>query len=186
MRLSLKSKRMAAKLSHVLTGLMIIAALIAVAHFLPREPEADVTGHARVIDGDSLHVGTYEIRLVGLDAPELGQDCRVNGKPWHCGREARDVLRRMTRGRQVSCRISGYDRYGRALARCRTGKTDINETLVREGWAVAYGNYETAEARAARERAGIWRGEFDLPRDHRAGRGIYGWITGFDWPWPWK
>ena len=89
----------------------------------------------------------------------------------------------MTRGRDVSCRIDGYDRYGRALGRCRVGATDINETLVREGWAIAYGDYDIAEARASAERKGIWRGEFDRPRDHRAGRGIYGWIAGFDWPW---
>jgi len=178
-----KSSHIAARLSHVLTGLLVIAGLVAVARFLPRETAADVTGHARVIDGDSLHVGTYEIRLVGLDAPELSQECRQDGKSWPCGRNARDVLRTMTRDRQVSCRIDGYDRYGRALAKCRTGSIDINETLVREGWAVAYGDYDIAEARAAAEHKGIWRGEFDRPRDHRAGRGIYGWITGFDWPW---
>ena len=40
-----------------------------------------------------------------------------------------------------------------------------------------------AEARAAAERKGMWRGDFDRPRDHRAGRGIYGWMVFFGWPW---
>jgi len=29
-----------------------------------------------VIDGDSLRTGSEEIRLVGIDAPELRQTCR--------------------------------------------------------------------------------------------------------------
>ncbi|MCB1473541.1 MAG: thermonuclease family protein [Rhodobiaceae bacterium] len=165
------------------SGLVIIAVLVLVAGLIPRETPPQVSGPARIIDGDSLYVGRVEVRLKGIDAPEYNQTCRADGASWPCGRQARDVLRSLTKGRPVACDLRGIDRYGRALGECRTGGVDINETLVREGWAVAYGGYEVAEARAAAERKGMWRGDFDRPRDHRAGRGIYGWMVFFGWPW---
>src|SRR5262245_38453217 len=38
----------------------------------PSRPIADL----RVIDGDSLKTGDEQIRLIGIDAPELHQTCR--------------------------------------------------------------------------------------------------------------
>ena len=35
----------------------------------------DVTGPARVIDGDTIEIGERRIHLFGIDAPELGQIC---------------------------------------------------------------------------------------------------------------
>ncbi len=40
---------------------------------------ADVTGPARVTDGDTLEVQGQRIRLHGIDAPESRQLCRLNG-----------------------------------------------------------------------------------------------------------
>ena len=36
---------------------------------------ADVTGKARIIDGDTIHIGDTKIRLHGIDAPEAKQEC---------------------------------------------------------------------------------------------------------------
>ncbi len=47
--------------------------------FLPTLALADVTGPARVIDGDTIAIGTERIRLHGIDAPESGQRCRRLG-----------------------------------------------------------------------------------------------------------
>lgn len=174
-----------ARASRALTGLVMFAGLMLLATFLEEQGAETVSGSAYVIDGDSLRVGSTEIRLVGIDAPELFQNCRLDGKAWPCGRKAREALVAMSAGRALVCRIEGHDKYARALARCRAGDRDLNAQMVLQGWAVAYGDYDLAEARAARRKAGIWRGDFDLPREHRAGRGIYGWIAALDWPWRW-
>lgn len=38
-----------------------------------------ISGLARPIDGDSLWVGVYEVRLKGIDAPEGSQTCLRKG-----------------------------------------------------------------------------------------------------------
>ena len=53
---------------------------------------ADVTGPARVIDGDTIEVHGLRIRLHGIDAPESRQLCRLDGKPWQCGKDAANAL----------------------------------------------------------------------------------------------
>ena len=42
---------------------------------------ADLSGRARVIDGDTIELGTGRIRLFGVDAPESGQICVAGVSP---------------------------------------------------------------------------------------------------------
>ncbi len=49
---------------------------------------ADVAGVASVIDGDTLEIHGQRIRFHGVDAPESRQLCRLDGKPWQCGKDA--------------------------------------------------------------------------------------------------
>ena len=51
-----------------------------------------ISGDVRVIDGDSLRVGTTEVRLFGVDAFEGRQVCVRDGSPWRCGEAAADEL----------------------------------------------------------------------------------------------
>ena len=69
------------------------------------------------------------------------------------------------------CKGEGIDRYGRDLVRCKAGGVDLNETMVRTGHAVAFGDYRLAEAEARAERAGVWAGEFDQPKQWRSVHG---------------
>ena len=60
---------------------------------------ADVTGKARVVDGDTIHIGKTKIRLHGIDAPEMKQTCRTSeGKEQLCGQLAKQALERLVRG----------------------------------------------------------------------------------------
>ncbi len=53
---------------------------------------ADVAGTASVIDGDTIEVYGQRIHLHGIDAPESRQLCRLDGKPWQCGKNAANAL----------------------------------------------------------------------------------------------
>ena len=53
---------------------------------------ADMAGVASVIDGDTIEVHGQRIRLHGIDAPESRQLCRLDGKPWQCGKDAANAL----------------------------------------------------------------------------------------------
>ncbi len=79
---------------------------------------ADMAGTASVIDGDTLEIQGQRIRFHGIDAPESRQLCRLDGKPWPCGRDAANILADKIARRPVTCEDLGRDRYKRIIARC--------------------------------------------------------------------
>ncbi len=117
---------------------------------------ADVTGPARVIDGDTLEVQGQRIRLHGIDAPESRQLCRLDGEPWQCGKDAANALVDKIARRPVTCEDLGRDTYDRIIGRCAVAGEDIESWMVSQGWALAYRRYsldyvdEEADAQAAR------------------------------------
>jgi endonuclease YncB( thermonuclease family) len=133
----------------------------------------DMAGPAAVVDGDTIRLGGRTIRLDGIDAPEARQTCRRDGRPWPCGAEATDALRRVlhVHGAEARCTTTGRDRYDRTLARCRVDGRDLGALQVREGWAVAYRRYSSRyvpeEWLAWAGGRGIWAGEFEMPGDWR-------------------
>lgn len=137
--------------------------------------EARLTGIARVVDGDTIHVGGERVRLEGIDAPEAGQRCtrRLIGT-WDCGNAATNELARLADGKAVSCERRGTDRYGRTLGICFVDGRDINAEMVRRGLAWAFVRYSRTyvdiEAEARRARIGVWQAETMAPWDYRAGR----------------
>lgn len=136
---------------------------------------ARLTGPARVIDGDTLDIDGTRIRLHGIDAFERGQTCGAGASTWYCGLAATDALTRRLNGRTVACEPLDTDRYGRTVARCRTGGEDIGAWMVERGLAVAYRQYSLdyveAEDRARTARLGVWRtSTFTAPQDWRAAR----------------
>jgi endonuclease YncB( thermonuclease family) len=123
-----------------------------------------------VVDGDSLRLGGVDIRLAGIDAPELHQECVRSGRAYPCGEVARSALRSLVAGEALRCRVTGRDRYGRSLARCDGRTADIGAAMVEQGWAVAYGEYEREEASARGRSAGLWSGSFERPAEWRRDR----------------
>lgn len=124
----------------------------------------EMAGAARVADGDSLEIAGERIRLKGIDAPELAQNCRRDGASWACGRAAQKALSRKINGQPVSCEGAEFDRHERLLAYCKANGVALNQWMVEEGWAVSYGASFKAEERAAKAaRRGLWAGEFEMP-----------------------
>ena len=165
-----------------LRALLAVAVLVGIAAGItakdllpPARPAAmDVSGPARVVDGDTIDIAGQRIRLQGLDAPEQGQTCLARGQEWSCGQRATMALRGLIGSRPVDCRDEGRDRYGRTIGFCWVGETDIGRWLVRGGHAVAYWRYSwrygVDEVRARLAGAGVWQGDFQRPEDWRRGR----------------
>ncbi|MBK8457575.1 MAG: thermonuclease family protein [Phyllobacteriaceae bacterium] len=109
--------------------------------------------------------------MKGLDAPEFSQICRRDNADYGCGREARGELKRLIGGQKVVCDGWERDKYNRLLASCRAGATDLNASMVANGWAVAYGGYAAEEAAARQAKRGLWAGTFDRPSSWRAAHG---------------
>ncbi|MEL7542631.1 MAG: thermonuclease family protein [Pseudomonadota bacterium] len=137
-----------------------------ISHFFSDLP-ASVAGDARVVDGDSLVIAREDVRLEGIDAPELEQVCLRGGKDWQCGRDVRRQLARKIGSSPVTCDVSQRDVYDRLLGVCRVGKTELNAWMVAQGHAVAYGDYAMEERRARKEKRGLWASEFEMPRNWR-------------------
>ncbi len=151
-------------------------ALIAALCLLATPALADVIGRARVIDGDTLGVQGQRVRLHGIDAPESRQLCRLDGKPWQCGKDATNALAKKIARLPLTCEDLGRDRYERIIARCTVADEDIGAWMVSEGLALAYRRYsldyldQEADARAARR--GIWASKFVKPWEWRRGKRI--------------
>lgn len=118
-----------------------------------------IEGTAHVIDGDSIKVSGYSIRLAGIDAPEIRQPGKHADGYWYDqGAFVKRELVRAIGGKFISVRVNGHDKYGRVVGVVSYNGADINEWLVREGFAIAaYGDeYKWAERKAMSEERGIW------------------------------
>lgn len=152
---------------HGIFSLALAIALAVGATFLFEPNGRDIVGRAYAVDGDTLRMDGRAIRLKGVDAPELHQECRRNGSTYRCGEVARDALASVIGGRSIACRASGRDRYQRILAFCSVDGQDLGSRLVGDGLAVSYGDYRLQETKARLSRAGLWAGEFQAPQEWR-------------------
>lgn len=130
-----------------------------------------VTGHAIVHDGDSLHIGKTKIRLWGIDAPELKQNCLINAEQSDCGVQARDALREIIGEQAIACAQKGIS-YDRVVAQCFAGDVDIAQALMQRGFAISEwyhsrAPYEVDEKAAKAKKLGIWQSTFEKPSQWR-------------------
>lgn len=130
-------------------------------------------GQTIVVDGDTLEIAGIKYRLHGIDTPEAGQKCnKAGGGTWRCGDAATEALINLTRGKDVSCDDRGQDDFNRTIAVCNAGNTNINETLVRLGYAWAFRKFSTdfaaAEDEARSKRLGVWQTATQTAEEFRA------------------
>ena len=126
-----------------------------------------IQGKAKIIDGDTIHIGKNKIRLHGIDAPEINQTCSIGDQLWNCGIKSSKVLESIILESEVKCKIMDIDQYKRLIAVCLVNETNINQYMVRNGWAVAYRYYSLDyigdEKIAKKNKTGIWQGKFKNP-----------------------
>lgn len=132
-------------------------------------------------DGDTCRAknaegATLVLRLVGIDAPEVGMGRKKPGQAF--GAEARTKTRELVVNRDLKVDLLGHDRYGRYLALIHDGKNVVNWELVEAGLAFAYRGQEAdaklrelaeaAEARAKKAKRGFWgKPESERPEEPR-------------------
>lgn len=159
-----------------MTILIVIAlatiALIVDNQALPQTPnKSDHFNQVRIIDGDTIRFDTQNIRLYGIDAPELNQTCQNKNILEKCGVESKDFLSSLLVGKTLECDDRGFDRWNRKLSVCRANGLDINQLMVRNGWAIAYreysSNYVLDEEYASSQSLGMWSTNFVTPSDWR-------------------
>lgn len=124
---------------------------------------------ARVIavnDGDTVTVRMngreYRTRLIGIDAPEMGQE------PW--GQRSREHLRTILKALRwdvlIETDVVPYDKYNRLLVYVWDGKrTLINEQMLSDGYAVLFtiqpnskyaDRFKKVQRIAREKKLGIW------------------------------
>jgi micrococcal nuclease len=125
-----------------------------------------------VIDGDTIDVSTVgRVRLLGIDAPELGRGFDT-AAPF--ARESRDRLTSLVLHRWIRLEQEGpaLDAYNRHLAYVVTEDGQfVNATLVREGLArvsarlplIRLSELQRAEAEAQAFRRGMWGATPQIP-----------------------
>ena len=64
--------------------------------------EKIIEGKAKIIDGDTIHIGKNKIRLHGIDAPEIKQTCKIKDKIWNCGIESSLELKKLILNNNIS------------------------------------------------------------------------------------
>jgi endonuclease YncB( thermonuclease family) len=134
----------------------------------PRNPEIveRIPGKVIVvINGDTVkflnnYHQQFEVRLEGVDAPELDQQ--------H-GAKAKEALAGMVLGKEIVLGKTGVDRYGRVLGFVLLGPVDVGLQMLEDGWAWHFKKYNSnskyrfAEERAKAAHLGLWKSDNVVP-----------------------
>lgn len=130
----------------------------------------------RVHDGDTLTLldannQQFQIRLAGIDAPELRQEF---------GEKAKYNLANAVFGKNVSVSFKKTDKYGRIIGKVTYDGVDICLKQIKDGFAWHYKEYEKeqieadrklyadAENQARSDEIGLWRQSALAPWEWRA------------------
>jgi endonuclease YncB( thermonuclease family) len=139
----------------------------------------EIRGQGTVLSGHEITVGAKTVTLFGISAPGLKDLCEINEAKLKCGVVAWAELIKLADGQPISCDSEelppgapppGGDKPA-VLATCYIGETDLNEAMVRSGWAKAApqqsDRYEVDETDARESGRGLWA---DQARNARGGR----------------
>lgn len=156
----------------------VLAVLLAFTGAAKAQDVEPIVGEAVVVDSDGLRIGDASLMLWGIESVERTQTCAIEGEFWDCYAAAIRALQTITSVAEVSCDPVGEpDPYGRILVVCFVAGMDVNEALVRAGFALAKRDetedYVPAEDLAREEGIGLWQGAFEHPRNFRGRHAIF-------------
>ena len=162
---------------------MFIRFIIIFLIFVSNLTAEEISGIPKIIDGDTVHINNYKFRLEGIDAPEMRQQCKKESlkissiigftlyKNYSCGEVSKEKLISKIRGSKIKCIFTNKDRYKRYIATCYKEKTNLNQWMVRNGYAIAYRRYSKKyvpdEDFAKENNLGLWQGKFMNPEKWR-------------------
>lgn len=130
-----------------------------------------VEGKAYVVDGDTIKVKGRQIRLFGIDAPEIDH-------PY--GRIAKSALRNLCAGKVVRAEVVAEDDHGRTVARCRLeDRRDLSAEMVKQGLAIDWKKYSGGEYRSM-EQPGVRKRKLFLA-DQRQRGNLKAWRDYDEW-----
>lgn len=145
----------------------------------PAHEGEEVMGAAYVVDGDTIVIKGTQIRLFGVDAPEMNH-------PF--GKKAKWALVRMCKGQSVRAELVAVDAHDRTVAKCYLPDgRDLSAEMVKQGLAIdwpkfsegVYAHLETPDARKkmwladARQKGHmhVWR-KFEARQAAKAAKGL--------------
>ena len=144
------------------------------------EQVKEISGYAKIIDGDTIKINSKKIRLYGIDAPEKKQTCKKSyliignfffTKNYLCGEVSTNELTKKINNHIIKCKIKDVDRYSRFIGECYKRNENLNSWLVSNGYAVAYRKYSkkyiSDEINAKNDKLGVWQGKFEMPWNFR-------------------
>ncbi|TAE59159.1 MAG: thermonuclease family protein [Nostocales cyanobacterium] len=155
--------------------MVILSCLLLLVSCQGKKPPANITTQvklARVVSGQTLEVSGMgeqpnlisQVRLIGLDAPDLGQ------RPW--GYEAKEMIEKLIgEGEQninLEFDLENKDKFGRTLAYVWKDKVFLNEEVIKQGYGLFSGRspnhkydkrLENAQQWARIMGKGIWNPE---------------------------
>lgn len=147
---------------------LLIPGLMIVLLAEPAMGADEIRGQGTVLSGNEITVGTKTVTLFGISAPGLKDLCEIDDAKLKCGIVAWAELIKLADGQSVSC-DSEESPAGQTPAKagklavfatCYIGEMDLNEAMVRSGWARAArqqsDRYEVDENDAKESGRGLW------------------------------
>lgn len=118
-------------------------------HRTPLPVDTTLKGSAYVVDGDTVVIKKTQIRLFGVDAPEMNH-------PY--GKKAKWALVALCKGQTIRAEMTAQDDHGRTVARCYLSDgRDLSAEMVKLGLAIDWpkfsgGIYKELEVPDARKK----------------------------------
>ena len=99
-----------------------------------------VQGSAYIVDGDTLVIQKIQIRLFGIDAPEINHPYGIKAK-W--------ALVSLCKGQTVCAEFTEQDAYGRTVAKCcLPDGRDLSAEMVKLGLAIDWAKFSNGRYRS--------------------------------------